>query len=35
VALKLAAVWMMWDFPLDRDAHAALRARLPAAGQGF
>jgi len=28
VALKLAAVALMWNFPLDRAAHDALRARI-------
>jgi Na+/melibiose symporter-like transporter len=31
VALKLAAVALMWRFPLDRAAHDALRARIEAA----
>jgi Na+/melibiose symporter-like transporter len=31
VALKLAAVALMWNFPLDRAAHDALRARIEAA----
>ncbi len=30
VALKLAAVALMWRFPLDRAAHDALRARIEA-----
>ena len=28
VALKLVAVALMWNFPLDRAAHDALRARI-------
>lgn len=31
VALKLLAVALMWNFPLDRAAHDALRARIEAA----
>jgi GPH family glycoside/pentoside/hexuronide:cation symporter len=30
IALKLWAVWLMWNFPIDRDAQAALRARIEA-----
>jgi Na+/melibiose symporter-like transporter len=32
IALKLGAVALMWRFPLDRAAQAAIRARLERAG---
>lgn len=32
VALKLGAIALMWNFPLDRAAQAALRARIEARG---
>ncbi|WP_439580126.1 MFS transporter [Elioraea sp.] len=32
IALKLVAVALMWRFPLDRDAQAAIRARLERRG---
>ena len=28
VIIKIGVVWMMWDFPLDRDRHARLQNEL-------
>ena len=34
VAIKLCVIPVVWNFPLSRDRHAQLQARLQAAGTG-
>ena len=34
VILKLCAIALMWSFPLDRAAHAEVRARIDTAARG-